>query len=508
VPENVSIAYRGANYAIGQGPQFYGIWHAAAPQNAPLEWWPLTPEGWTGAWSRFASIEVPGTIAPAGAISAPAEPTPAPADMTTAIAQASPATGTPAASEAAASMAAVASGPSVSQAADDSVDPQYGAIDPQYGAIDPQYGQVVDRPASPARALLNSRIAVALLAIGVLLGIIGLFPAYYAGVSLAAQAVELVPHLIYLAAWAAGAGLILFSGVRRQAGALIGTGVSAVTLGLFFADLGTPIADGANLLGSGLILTIIGWFACTAGAVLACRASGLSFRGWPAGGRRIRLANHEIVPTVVMILAAIGAAVSFAPAWDSYLLRTGFGASQTITLGNAFDNPAAVIVGEVAVMVLLVAALVAAALWRPIRLGAALAVGAIIPMVAQAISAMVQVTEPTSPQQFGYSQTQASELGLKITNGLTPMFWVFCAFLGTLILLCVWMLLNVDSAPAQAAPYPGPAYPGQPYQGQPYQGQQYPGQPYPGNSNTASPSEAAQPPAAGPGMPSHAAPQP
>jgi len=88
------------------------------------------------------------------------------------------------------------------------------------------------------------------------------------------------------------------------------------------------------------------------------------------------------------------------------------------------------------------------------------------------------------------------------------MFWVFCAFVGTLILLCVWMLLNVDSAPDQAAPYPGPAYPGQPYQNHPYQGQQYPGQPYWSTSNTASPSDVAQPAAAAPGMPSHPAPQP
>ena len=64
VPEHVSIAYRGANYAIGQGPQFYGIWYAALPQAQPLEWWPLTPDGWTAAWMRFASIEVPGTITP------------------------------------------------------------------------------------------------------------------------------------------------------------------------------------------------------------------------------------------------------------------------------------------------------------------------------------------------------------------------------------------------------------------------------------------------------------
>jgi len=505
VPDNVSIAYRGANFAIGQGPQFYGIWHAAAPQNPPLEWWPLTPEGWTGAWSRFASIEVPGTIAPAGAIPATAETgatsasaTPAgaettttPAGVTSATAETTPATGTPAPSDAAVSPAAVESTPSDPQPADD--------------VIDPQYGQVVERPASPAGMLRNSRIAAGLLAVGVLLGVIGLFPAYYAGVSLAAESVELVPHLIYLAAWAGSGVLILSGGVRRQAGALAGVGLSAVTLGLFFADLGTSIADGANVLGAGLILSIIGWFACTAGAVLAFVASGLTFRGRPAGSRRTRLASHEIVPTVVIVLAAIGAAVAFAPSWDSYLLQTGFGTSQTITLGNAFANPAAVIVGEVAVMVLLVASLVAAALWRPIRLGAALAVGAIIPMVAQAISAIVQVSQPTPPAQFGYSQAQASELGLKITNGLTPMFWVFCAFLGTLILLCIWMLLTVDSPAARAPLYPGLPYHGQPYPGQVYQAQPYPGQPY--WTGTVVPSDAAQPPAGGPGVPSHPAPQ-
>ncbi|HEY2075543.1 MAG TPA: hypothetical protein VGH53_04325 [Streptosporangiaceae bacterium] len=501
MPDNVSIAYRGANYAIGQGPQFYGIWHAAAPQNPPLEWWPLTPEGWTGAWSRFASVEVPGTITPAGATSAPAAVAPASAGATPAAAETSPATGTPPPSDAAESPAAVASGPSGPQAAED--------------AIDPQYGQVVERPASPARVLRNPRIAAALLAVGVLLGVIGLFPTYSAGVSLAAQSVELVPHLIYLAAWAGSAVLILLGGVRRQAGALLGAGVSAVTLGLFFADLGIPIADGANLLGAGLVLSIIGWFACAAGAVLAFAASGLTFRGRPAGSRRPRLASHEIVPTVVIILAAIGAAVAFAPAWDRYLLQTGFGTSQTETAGNAFVNPAPVIVGDVAVMVLLVAAVVAAALWRPIRLGAALAVGAIIPMVAQAISAIIQVSQPTPPAQFGISQAQASQLGLKITNGLTPMFWVFCAFLGTLILLCIWMLLTVDSPPDRGPFYPGLPYHGQPYPGQPYQAQLYPGQPYqaqpyPGQpywSGTVVPSDATQPSPGGPGVPSHPAPQ-
>jgi hypothetical protein len=526
VPENMSIAYRGANYAIGQGPQFYGIWHATAPQGAPLEWWPLTPEGWTGAWSRFASIEVPGTIAPASLIQAPAVPqaptvtqgstvteapgvqaatetqassaTSGPAGGAPEASQTAPVTGTPAPSAAAEAPTAVASGPPGTYAASE--------------ATDPLYGQVVERPVNPASGVRNSRIGAALLALGVLLGLIGLFPDYNTGVSLAAQPSELVPHVIYLAAWAGGAVLILFSGARRQAGALIAAGVSVVTFGLFFADLGAPIAYGGNLLGAGLIFSVIGWVACAAGAVLACFASGLTLRGWRAGSKRAgRLAGHEVVPTVVMILAAIGAAVAFAPSWDSYLLQTSVGTSATTTAGNAFDNPGAIIFGDVAVMVLLVGVLVVAALWRPIRLGAALAAGALVPMVAQGISALVQESEPTAPTQLGFSQAQASELGLKITNGLTPMFWVYCAFLGTLILLCVWMLLSLDSASDRAPSFPGFGYPGQPYQGQPYPGQAYPGQPYQGqsySSSTAAPSDAPPPDPAGPGVPPHTAPQP
>lgn len=398
MPEHVSIAYRGANYAIGQGPQFYGIWHAAAPQAQPLEWWPLTPEGWTAAWIRFASIEVPGTITPV--------------------------TATPAA-------AAPASVP----------------------------------PTEPARAPWRAGTAAALVAVGIVLGVIGLFPAYVAGASLASQPSNLVPHVIYLAAWGVSAGLILVSGTWRKAGALLGLGVSAVTFGFFFADAGTPLAGGAHLMGGGLILGILGWLACTAGIATAIPASGLSLprpRQRRAPGHPTRLSGHDIVPMITIILAAIGAAIAFAPSWDSFVLRTAAGASQTVTLGDAFANPTPVIIGDVVVMVALVAVAVAAAFWRPIRLGSALVIGAIIPMAAQAISAIVQLREATSPLDFGISPAQASGLGLTISNGLTPMFWVYCAFLATLILLCVWMLLASDTRAEGAV-----AYPGQPAAGAP-----------------------------------------
>src|SRR5580692_6816779 len=64
MPETVIISYRGANYAIGQGQLYYGIWLAASPHGQPIEWWQHTPEGWSAAWARFTSIEVPGTIGP------------------------------------------------------------------------------------------------------------------------------------------------------------------------------------------------------------------------------------------------------------------------------------------------------------------------------------------------------------------------------------------------------------------------------------------------------------
>jgi hypothetical protein len=406
VPDNVSISYQGAMYALGQGPQFYGIWHATALQAQPIEWWPLTPEGWAAAWSRFASVEAPGTIRPV---------TPVPA---------APMTGP----------AGPAAFPTAGQGA---------AARPEPAA-------------DPVALARNARISAALIGVGLVLGVVGLFPVYTGGVSLASQAVNLVPHAIYLAAWALSAGLILLGGTKLRVGALLGLGTSAVTLGMFIADVGTPAVDGAH--GAGLVFGILGWLCCSAGVAFAAVTS-LAIRSGLGAARNLAgrfgsQASHDLVPVVTLVLAALGAAIAFAPSWDSFTLRTLAGASQTVTAGNAFANPAAVIAGDVLTMIALVGVVVAAALWRPLRLGAALAIGAAIPMVAQAISAIVQISEPTSPQQFGISSAQAARLGLTIHAGLTPMFWVFCAFLGTLILLCGWMLL----APGQAAD--SPAMPG------------------------------------------------
>jgi hypothetical protein len=462
VPENVIISYRGANYAIGQGQLYYGIWPAAAPQGQPLEWWQHTPEGWSAAWARFTSLEVPGTIGPvSGPVSAMA-----PAPQAAAAFAAPSYAGQPAAGPATAIQAnmAQATGPAPAGPAGAAL---AGAALAGAGTGPAEAGS--------ARATRNSRIGAGLLALGVVLGIAGLFPVYLGGTSLSSQAAEAVPHAIYLAAWTLSAALILLGGSRRRVGALLALGTTVVTFGLFLADVGTPIAGGSHLMGAGLIVSCIGWVACAAGTVLALRAGlsvreALALRGSAAarvvpngyGSRPSqprRFASHEIVPMVTLILAAIGAAIAFAPSWDSFTLQTSVTGAQTITEGNAFSNPGPVIASDLIVMLAFVAVIVVAAMWRPIRLGAALAAGAAIPFIAQAISAIVQVQTKATPGQFGISQSQASAIGLTIHSGLTPMFWVFCAFLGTLILLGIWMILApVHEAAGQFAGHPQAAY--------------------------------------------------
>ncbi len=163
---------------------------------------------------------------------------------------------------------------------------------------------------------------------------------------------------------------------------------------------------------------------------------------------------------LVGAIAAVGTAIAFAPSWDSFTLRTAAGTSQTITAGNAFANPGLVIAGDVVVMVTVVAVVLAAAAWKPVRLGAALLAGAIVPMAAQAISAVVQIGQITPSSQFGIPPAQAGRLGLTISSGLTPAFWVYCAFVAALILTAA--LLVSTPAPPPPPPTPSPVRPGQP----------------------------------------------
>jgi hypothetical protein len=390
--DTVTIAYRGAEYEIGRGRDYFGVWAVGTSRSQPLEWWPETPEGWSAAWARYLEMETPGTINPVG-------------------------------------RNAGASGERKAVA-----------------------GQGFSRVIASRRGAV---IAALLLAAGVALGVAGLFPAYLGGSSLAQQPDNLVAHVIYLAAWSASAVLIPLGGTRQRMGALLAAGLSIVTFGLFFADAGTAFSAGTQG-GAGLILSLLGWFGCAAGSALAFRLRPAGATGQPGPLSKPR--GSEVGPAVLLVLAGLGAAAAFAPAWDSFTLRTAAGQTQTVTAGNAFANPGLVITGDVAVMIALAAVVVAAALWRPIRHGAVLLAGATIPMVAQAISALVQAGEPISPAQFGFSSSQASQLGLTISSGVTPAFWIYCAFVVALLVSCAWMLFAPHQAPRAAGFAAGPGF--------------------------------------------------
>jgi hypothetical protein len=292
----------------------------------------------------------------------------------------------------------------------------------------------------------NPAIASLLLAAGVACGVAGLFPAYLSGSSLAREPADLVTHSIYLATWTVCALFIQFGGARGRAAGFLGLGTGIVTFGFFLADAGTVIAGGAHVLGLGLVLALAGWLACAAGSVLACRP-------WPAGFRRdtwlaaLPRGKWAGVPRAVLVagigLLSVGAAATFAPSWDSYTLHTAAGQSQTVTAGNIFANPGPVIAGDIAVMIaFVVVAVVAAAIaGRPGRLGAALLAGAAIPMAAEIVSALIEVNEHVSPAQFGIPAAQATQAGLTISAGLTAVFWVYCAFIAALALICGWLLV-------------------------------------------------------------------
>jgi len=161
--DKVTITYRGAQYEIGRGRDFYGIWTAGAPRSQPLEWWPETPEGWSAAWTRFASIEAAGTIVPVGRRTPPVGPgavqadeSPGPFGQKTApLDETTGPTGE----------TAVPAGGSTAP---------YGLSPGPYGLSPGPYGQ---RVAPVVSGRTGAVIAAALLAAGVILGVAGLFPA-------------------------------------------------------------------------------------------------------------------------------------------------------------------------------------------------------------------------------------------------------------------------------------------------------------------------------------------
>jgi len=428
VPEKATISHRGEKYEIGRGKRFYGIWAVGAPYEAPIDRWPEHHDGWRQAWARFTAIEVPGTIT---AVDRERKSPLAALRRRRSVAGGPVADGP------------VADGPVVDGPVVDGTVVGGTVVGGENAGP-----AAVPRPGGGA--LLAGE---GLLVLGVVLGLAGLFPRYMGGQSLLSQGDQVIPHLCYVIGWMVTAALVALTVARpgnaARLGALFGLGVSAVTFGLFFADLG-EVVSGQATLGSGLVVSLLGWAACTVGSALALGSTRAAARAGQPGeqpqGRQAersgpaRPGRGHAGPLALLVLAAIGTAAAFAPSWDRYtLVASATGTSQTITAGNAFDNPGMVIAGNVLVMLAIVAVAVLAALWRPSRQGALLLAGAIVPLAAEVPSAMIQASQQATPTMFGISSSQAAAAGLTISSGLTGIFWVFLVFVISLIVSCAWL---------------------------------------------------------------------
>ncbi len=474
MPENETILYRGASFELGHGPGFYGIWPSGSPRPPSIEWWPDTPDGWQGAWARYNALEVPGSITMVG-----------PQQQQR---QAVGHLGTRALLAAGLLAAGIICGLA-------GLFPSYlagSSLTSQASQIIPHVFYLAGWIVSLVLILLGGtrlRVGV-LLSLGLSVVTFGFF------FSDAGEVIADGSHIM-----GPGLALSLIGWLACAAGSVVALPLGAGSFRRSMAQLRSTFAPAAPAPHAAQVPPAPATQfppaaevtpaapspsdAPEAPEVPAAHAETAS-EAPPHGGlwtspvpatppytpnaayapntaygayqpaRPSRWSNpvarRAIVAVSVAVLAAIGAAITFAPSWDSYTLRTAGGTVHTLTAGNAFSNPAAVIVGDVAVMVALVLVAAIAALWRPARLGAALLAGALIPMVAQAISALAQLGEAVSPTQFGISSAEASQLGLTISQGVTAVFWIYCAFVVALAVICGWLFAKPRRTRQAVAP--------------------------------------------------------
>jgi hypothetical protein len=496
VPENEIILYRGASFELGHGSGFYGIWPAGTPRPPSIEWWPDTPDGWQGAWARYNALEVPGSIA----MVSPQQQQQR---------QAAGHLGTRALLAAGLLAAGIICGLA-------GLFPSYlagSSLTSQASQVIPHVFYLAGWIASLVLILLGGarlRVGV-LLSLGLSVVTFGFFFSD-AGEVIAGgshlMGAGLALSLIGWLACAAGSVVALPLGAgsfRRSVTELRSTFAHApgtpapaspapqatpAPVAQFSPsaemqsteaapspsdapeapevptaatseaereseeETTAPAAETAGPAAQTEVPPHGGLWTSPVPATPPYAPNTAYGAYQPARSSRWSnpVARRAILAVSLAVLAAIGTAITFAPSWDSYTLRTAGGTVHTLTAGNAFSNPAAVIVGDVAVMVALVLVAAVAALWRPARLGAVLLAGALIPMVAQAISALAQLGEAVSPTQFGISSAEASQLGLTISQGVTAVFWIYCVFVVALAVICGWLFAKPRRTRQAVAP--------------------------------------------------------
>jgi hypothetical protein len=197
-----------------------------------------------------------------------------------------------------------------------------------------------------------------------------------------------------------------------------------------------------------LLLGQTGWLPVAVGSGLTLsRKGGLASVGRPGRPRRA-----DALPLALLAIAVTGALVTLVPAWLRYTLtEAATGTVRSALFSNAFAAPGVEVGGTVALMIVIVAMAVAAALWRPARLGAVFLTGAVLYLVNVTIGGIFAVIEAPPPAAFGWSQSQAAAAQLTISVAGTPWMWAYCGFLVLLVFVYEWLFTRSRPRPQLAA---------------------------------------------------------
>jgi len=243
-------------------------------------------------------------------------------------------------------------------------------------------------PAKPAWRDAAAPGGLLLLCVG--LHVAAMFPAYTGSplTSVVSLPYELAEYVCLAVGWLVAALLVL-SRVSVRGGVALGIGMAAVELGFLITDLAGSVQV-SNRITPGIWLAFAALGLGGAGVLLGASIV-------PTGSPRLRPFDEAFNSrAAVTVLVAALAVAAFLPSWDEYTVINSAGHTTTITLGNAFAQPAGIMAGELIAAFAIGVVAILGAFWAPPAVGAWMTVGVVVALSSQLISAAVQVSQAAS----------------------------------------------------------------------------------------------------------------
>jgi hypothetical protein len=240
-------------------------------------------------------------------------------------------------------------------------------------------------PAKPAWHDVAAPGGLLLLCVGV--HVAAMFPAYTGSpvASVVSLPYELAEYICLTVGWLVAAMLVL-SRLSVRGGVALGIGVAAIELGFLISDLAGSVQV-SNRITPGIWLGFAALGLGGAGVLLGASIV-------PTGSPRLRPFDQAFSGrAAVTVLVAALAVAAFLPSWDKYQVVNSAGHTTTVTLGNAFAQPAGVMAGELVAALAIGAIAILGAFWAPPAVGAWMTAGVVFALSSQLISAAVQVSQ-------------------------------------------------------------------------------------------------------------------